>query len=240
VKVGGSDVPSDGAPVHEPRRRVTCPVLGGCVMQPYDFEQAVAAAREASAMQRAAETAMRDAAREYAQAEERYRVALAKEIVRQHADEGVAWTVAPDLARGNVTVARLRRERDISEGVREAQQQAAWRRPRTARTRSASSTGAPDASSPRATGTRLSRVRRTDRRSSVTKLSPAQEKLLHHRSSHDAVTREAELLAALSAIVRAYDHPPDGTAHDRVRAGIADARNLLGLAPVAGVDGEPA
>lgn len=96
--------------------------------QPYDFAQAREAAARASRAQEAAETGLRESARDFAEKEERYRIALAKEIVRQHAEEGVAWTVAPDLARGDVTVARLRRERDIAEGVREAMQQAAWRR----------------------------------------------------------------------------------------------------------------
>lgn len=97
-------------------------------MQPYDFQAAHAAAAAASRAQLESERNLKDAARDYAQKEEAYRVALAKEIVRQHADDGVAWTVAPDLARGNPTVARLRRDRDIAEGVREAMQQAAWRR----------------------------------------------------------------------------------------------------------------
>jgi hypothetical protein len=97
-------------------------------MHPYDFQAAREAAAAASRSQHHAEKALKDAAREYAEKEERYRVELAKEIVRQHSDEGVAWTVAPDLARGNEKVARLRRERDIAEGVREAMQQACWRR----------------------------------------------------------------------------------------------------------------
>lgn len=97
-------------------------------MQSYTFEQARTAAQAASAGQLAAERALKDSSRDFAEKEERYRVALAKEIVRQHADDGVAWTVAPDLARGNQDVARLRRERDIAEGVRGAMQQAAWRR----------------------------------------------------------------------------------------------------------------
>lgn len=96
--------------------------------QPFDFAGAIAAARRASAAQEGAEKAMREASRAYAEAEERYRVALAKEIVRQHAEDKVAWTVAPDLARGQADVARLRRERDIAEGVRDAMQQMAWRR----------------------------------------------------------------------------------------------------------------
>ena len=95
---------------------------------PWTFGEAMSACRQASQQQRAAENQMREASVAFAQAEEAYRLALAKEIVRQHAEDGVAWTVAPDLARGNEKVARLRRERDIAEGVREASQQSAWRR----------------------------------------------------------------------------------------------------------------
>lgn len=94
---------------------------------PWTFEQARDACYRASVAQRQAEELGRAAARDYAVAEEAYRVALAKEIVRQHAEDGVAWTVAPDLARGDSTVAALRRRRDIAEGVRDAAQQAAWR-----------------------------------------------------------------------------------------------------------------
>lgn len=60
-----------------------------------------------------------------------------------------------------------------------------------------------------------------------------------NRAAIAIVTREAQLMAALSALVAAYDHPADGTANDRMRSAIADARKLLGLAPVRGVDGEP-
>jgi hypothetical protein len=97
-------------------------------MQPYDFAQARDAAASASRAQADAERHLKDAYRDFAEKEERYRVSLAKEIVRRHAEDGVAWTVAPDLARGTPEVARLRRDRDISEGVREAMAQAAWRR----------------------------------------------------------------------------------------------------------------
>ncbi len=94
---------------------------------PYSFDEATALTRRASAAQKTAEDLLRSTSRDAAKAEEAYRIALAKEIVRQHADEGVAWTVAPDLARGNPEVARLRMLRDIAEGVREATQQQAWR-----------------------------------------------------------------------------------------------------------------
>ena len=65
--------------------------------------------------------------RDFAQAEEAYRKALAIAIVGQH-DAGVAWSVAPDLARGDASVAALRRKRDVAEGVKDAMQQLAWRR----------------------------------------------------------------------------------------------------------------
>lgn len=94
---------------------------------PYDFEQATTLTRQASAAQRAAEDLLRSTSRAFAEAEKTYRIALAKEIVRQHSDEGVAWSVAPDLARGNPEVANLRMLRDIADGVREAAQQMAWR-----------------------------------------------------------------------------------------------------------------
>ena len=94
---------------------------------PWDFEEAAANCRAAAVAQQQAENALRDAYRDIALKEERYRVELAKEIVRQHAEESVAWTVAPDLARGDVTVAHLRMERDVAEGVKEAMQQAVWR-----------------------------------------------------------------------------------------------------------------
>lgn len=95
---------------------------------PWTFDEAQAACREASTLQLGAERALVEAAKAAAIAEEAYRIALAKEIVRQHGAEGVAWTVAPDIARGDKDVARLRRERDIAQGVQEATGQAAWRR----------------------------------------------------------------------------------------------------------------
>lgn len=69
---------------------------------------------------------MKQVARDYAQAEEAYRKALAEKILRLH-DEGTAWSVCADVARGDSTVARLRRERDVAEGLREAMTHALWR-----------------------------------------------------------------------------------------------------------------
>jgi hypothetical protein len=95
---------------------------------PWDFEEARGHARNASSEQRSAEQFVRESYKDFALKEEAYRVALAKEIVRKHDVDGVAWSVAPDLARGEPTVARLRRERDIAEGVKEAASQVTWRR----------------------------------------------------------------------------------------------------------------
>lgn len=94
---------------------------------PWTFQEATDNCRLAARGQEQAENALREAYRDFARREQAYRQALATEIVRQHAEEGVAWTVAPDLARGDSTVARLRMERDVAEGVKEAMQQAVWR-----------------------------------------------------------------------------------------------------------------
>jgi hypothetical protein len=93
---------------------------------PWTIDQAKDACREASRRQEAAEKTLTEAARDFARAEEAYRLKLAEAIIEIHA-KGIAWTVAPDVARGRKDVAALRRERDIKEGVREAMQQAAWR-----------------------------------------------------------------------------------------------------------------
>lgn len=94
---------------------------------PWEFDQARAAAAAASRAQAAAEEFVRESAKQAAKAEEAYRVALSEAIVRLHAD-GMAWSVCGDVARGDKRVARLRMERDIALGVREAAGQAAWRR----------------------------------------------------------------------------------------------------------------
>lgn len=94
---------------------------------PWSFQQSQDAGRKASAAQQAAEKFIKDAAKQFAHAEERYRVSLAEEILRLHSD-GVAWSVTSDLARGAKHVAELKRKRDIEHGVFEAAKQAAWRR----------------------------------------------------------------------------------------------------------------
>lgn len=93
---------------------------------PYSFDEARDAIREASQAMKAAENNRRDASRSLAEKERAYRVALAQEIVRVHAD-GAAWTVAQDLARGEKRVADLRYERDVARGVLDAQETVSWR-----------------------------------------------------------------------------------------------------------------
>ena len=94
--------------------------------RPWDFDQARAAARQASISQRSAEDFIRDAFKTFALAEESYRLALAQKIVELHAG-GTAWSATADLARGDKQVAQLKRQRDIAEGVVEAAKQAGWR-----------------------------------------------------------------------------------------------------------------
>lgn len=93
---------------------------------PYDFGEARAAARRASESQAATENALLEASRRKASTERAYREALAKRILSTH-DEGVAWSVASDVARGDKGVAYLRYERDIAVGVFGALEQACWR-----------------------------------------------------------------------------------------------------------------
>lgn len=95
--------------------------------QPWTFGEAHQKCRDASARQSESEEALKVAYRSAAMAEEAYRRKLAEAIVEVHG-EGVAWSVASDVARGRTDVAKLRRERDIAEGVREAMGQASWRR----------------------------------------------------------------------------------------------------------------
>lgn len=94
---------------------------------PWTFGEAVRRNDDAAELQEAAEDALVKAAEEAATAEQKYRVALAVEIVRQHDVEGLAWSVCDDVARGQTHVAELRQLRDIAEGKREAMVHSAWR-----------------------------------------------------------------------------------------------------------------
>lgn len=93
---------------------------------PWDFHQSQEASRDGSANQRRAEKWLIDAFKDYAAKEEAYRVALATRILEFKAG-GMAITACGDLARGDKKVARLKLERDVAEGVKEAAAQSGWR-----------------------------------------------------------------------------------------------------------------
>lgn len=94
---------------------------------PWSIEEAGAQLRKASRFQQEAEGQLKEAYKEAAGAEDAYRIQLAK-VVTALREMGVPATVCLDLAKGAEDVAELRRARDIAVGVREAAQQACWRR----------------------------------------------------------------------------------------------------------------
>lgn len=94
--------------------------------RPYDYEGAKRAVARGSRDQGEAAKWTQDAAADFAQAEKNYREALAIEMVTLHDKQGVAWSAAGDLARGDGKVAELRRKRDVAQGVKEAAEQRAW------------------------------------------------------------------------------------------------------------------
>lgn len=93
--------------------------------RPYDFAGAKRAHARGSRDQASAAKWRADTAEGYAEAERAYRVALALKITELRA-EGWPATVCADLARGDKNVARLRRERDISEGLKDAAEGSSW------------------------------------------------------------------------------------------------------------------
>lgn len=93
---------------------------------PYDFAEAARQSTAATQRTHNAEEFFKQQAIAYAMAEEAYRKRLAERIVELRA-AGQAVTVVPDLARGDTEVARLKRERDIAEGMKDAALQALWR-----------------------------------------------------------------------------------------------------------------
>jgi hypothetical protein len=96
-------------------------------ISPLEIADARAAAHKASELQRSVEDGIRDASRKLAEAERQYRLALAKEILRLKAQDGVAWTACEHIARGESNVADLRYARDVAKGILEAAQQQAFR-----------------------------------------------------------------------------------------------------------------
>lgn len=96
-------------------------------LSPFTLDEAREAARLASAQQAGAEGELRERSKDLAEAERSYRMALAKERMRLHAEDKVAWTATDDLARGSEHVASLRYRRDVAKGVYEAAAAALWR-----------------------------------------------------------------------------------------------------------------
>jgi len=93
---------------------------------PFDFGEAKAAIDAASGAQKKAENEVKDAYRLYGEAERSYRRALAQKITELRAN-GIAVSIAQDLARGDAHVADLRLKRDIKDGLREAAKSAIFR-----------------------------------------------------------------------------------------------------------------
>ena len=93
---------------------------------PFTFTEARQAAHQASQRQVDGERTRVEAATEHAVTELAYRKALAERMTVARA-EGVAWTAAADLARGDERVAQLRYERDVAAGVLAAAEQAGYR-----------------------------------------------------------------------------------------------------------------
>lgn len=103
--------------------------LGENKLHPLQIEDARDAAYEASKLQRQVEEEIRQKSRALANAERKYREALAQKILALRAQEDKpAWSVCDDLARGDSHVARLRFERDVAEGILDASRQQAFRR----------------------------------------------------------------------------------------------------------------
>jgi hypothetical protein len=94
--------------------------------QPWTFSEAHAAHTAATTNQTQAEAFVKQAYRQYAEAERAYREALAKRITELRA-EGNSVTLCGDLARGDKLVADLKYKRDVAEGVKEAAAHAIWR-----------------------------------------------------------------------------------------------------------------
>lgn len=96
-------------------------------MAPYDFDGAKAAIEAATIEQERLEERIREVYREAAEADERFRVALARTMLELR-DSGVtSWSACETLARGKAENAQLRREKEVAEGLKEAVSQAAFR-----------------------------------------------------------------------------------------------------------------
>lgn len=94
--------------------------------QPYDFGGAVDAVNNAKTAQKLAEDFVKTCWAEFGRKRKAYQMALAKKILELKA-AGQPSTYLLELARGDEDVARLRFEKDVAEGVKDAAQSALWR-----------------------------------------------------------------------------------------------------------------
>lgn len=94
---------------------------------PWSIEESAGQLHRARVNQEKAERELKLAYKEWAQAAHAYDLALAKKIVELR-NFGQAATLCRDLAKGDPEVADLRMIRDTKEGVKEAAEQACWRR----------------------------------------------------------------------------------------------------------------
>jgi len=81
---------------------------------------------ELSAKVKLLDTAIRELGKRgqaYAEAEQKYKVALAQQILIER-DKGMPVTIISDLCRGNPQIAKLRFERDVAEVTYKAAQEA--------------------------------------------------------------------------------------------------------------------
>lgn len=102
--------------------------LGSNTLSPLQIEDAREAAYRASELQKAVEDDMREAGRALAEAERVYRIELLRTIRKLHVEEGVGWSSCDTMAKGDETVARLRKARDDAKVELEVFQQQAFRR----------------------------------------------------------------------------------------------------------------
>jgi hypothetical protein len=93
---------------------------------PWDFHDALRASEDAHAEQERVESEVTAAYKDYARKERLFRVALARRMLELKRD-GVAITACETLATGDPTIAALREERDVADGLRETAKHAAWR-----------------------------------------------------------------------------------------------------------------
>lgn len=89
-------------------------------LEPYDYEQAKRVGLKLTQERRAALTALEEAVKVHAQAEDDYRTTLREQIVLDKSAHGA--TAGLEMARGHSEVARLRNARDVAAGMVKARE----------------------------------------------------------------------------------------------------------------------